>query len=54
MPTPEENAAINAGIAADPDAYDLSQTEFKKLRPMRGRSAVDGTKVQLQSGSTPR
>ncbi len=23
VPTPEENAAINAGIAADPDTYEL-------------------------------
>ena len=47
MPTPEQDAAINAGIAADPDTYELSKTEFKQLRPMRGRPLGSGTKVQL-------
>ncbi|KAF3999608.1 BrnA antitoxin family protein [Glaciimonas immobilis] len=47
MPTAEENAAINAGIAADPDSYEMSPTEFKQLRPMRGRPVGGGTKVQM-------
>lgn len=47
MPTPEQDAAIDAGIAADPDTYALSKTEFKQLRPMRGRPPGSGTKVQL-------
>lgn len=29
MPTVEEDTAINAGIAADPDAYELNKAEFK-------------------------
>ena len=32
VPTPKENAAINAGIAADPDTYELGATEFTRLR----------------------
>lgn len=49
MPTPEEDAAIDAGIAADPDTYELSKTEFKQLRPVRqrGRPAGSGTKEQI-------
>jgi uncharacterized protein (DUF4415 family) len=43
--TPEEEAAINAGIAADPDTYELSDTEFKQLRP--GRPLGSGKKVQV-------
>ncbi|CAH2784856.1 MAG: Uncharacterized protein conserved in bacteria [uncultured Caballeronia sp.] len=31
--TPEEDAAINRGIAADPDAAALSTQEMKALRP---------------------
>lgn len=38
-PTAAENRLINAGIAADPDTYELSEEEFKKLKPAlpRGR-----------------
>ncbi len=32
--TPEEEAAINRGIAADPDAASLSAQEMKALRPL--------------------
>ncbi len=39
LPTDEEDAAINAGIAADPDTYEFSAAEFKQLRPLRGRPA---------------
>ena len=45
MPTPEEDAAINAGIAQDPDTYELGGAEFKQLR--RGRPLGSGTKVQV-------
>jgi len=34
IPTDEEDAAINAGIAADNDTYELSNEEFAKLKPM--------------------
>jgi uncharacterized protein (DUF4415 family) len=36
-PTAEEEAQINQGIAADPDARELTDEEFKQLRPFRGR-----------------
>lgn len=47
--TPEEEAAINAGIAADPDTYVLSDEEFKQLKPLklRGRPAGSGDKEQI-------
>ncbi len=34
VPTPEEDAEIAAGIAADPDTYELSDEEFSQLRPI--------------------
>lgn len=33
MPTPEEDAAINAGIAADPDSHELDAEWFAKAKP---------------------
>ena len=45
LPTDSENAQINAGIAADPDAYEMSPAEFKQLR--RGRPLGSGKKVQV-------
>ncbi len=47
--TPEEEAAINAGIAADPDTYVLSDEEFKQLKPLklRGRPVGSGSKEQI-------
>lgn len=49
LPTAEENAAINAGIASDPDTRELSEDEFKQLKPIRprGRPMGSGRKVQL-------
>lgn len=35
-PSPEEDAAINAAIADDPDIYELNDQEFALLHPMRG------------------
>ncbi len=45
MPTPDEDAAINAGIAQDPDTYEVGANEFRQLR--RGRPLGSGTKVQV-------
>ena len=32
-PTPEEEAAINAGIAADPDTFELDDDWFTRAKP---------------------
>lgn len=45
LPTDEEEATINAGIAADPDTREVSSEEFKKMR-RRGRPLGSGKKEQ--------
>jgi len=49
IPTPAEDAAINAGIAADSDTYELSDAEFAQLKPIRprGRPVGSGQKEQV-------
>ncbi|MEQ5838911.1 hypothetical protein BWP39_02735 [Paraburkholderia acidicola] len=49
MPTDEEDAAINRGIAADPDTYEVSAEDFKKMKPLgaRGRPRLETPKVLL-------
>ena len=42
IPTPEEDATINAGIASDPDTYELTAVEFTQLRPVIGRPKSTG------------
>ena len=42
-PTPEEDAAINAGIAADPDTEELDDAWFARARPA---SVVDPELVE--------
>ena len=46
LPSPGEDAAINAGIAADPDTYELSASEFKQLRSV-GRPKAEATKQRI-------
>ena len=46
LPTEEEERAINAGIASDPDTYELSDAEFSKLRPV-GRPPAEVTKDKI-------
>jgi uncharacterized protein (DUF4415 family) len=52
LPSPDEDAAINKGIAADPDTYELNEAEFKRLKLVRprGRPAGSGSKIQLTLG----
>ena len=33
MPSDAEDAVINAGIAADPDTFELTDADFKRMRP---------------------
>ena len=57
IPTPEEEAAINAGIAADPDTYELTDEEMALLKPMntpinelhgvKGRPKAEVTKERI-------
>ena len=52
MPSPEEDAAIDAGIASDPDTCALSKTEFKQLQPIwRGRPAGSASDQAEQAGA---
>ena len=53
LPTPEENAAINAGIAADLDTHELTDVEFAQLKPMRGRPPVDVKRPMLSMRVDP-
>ncbi|CAE6694132.1 hypothetical protein R69619_00393 [Paraburkholderia nemoris] len=50
LPTLEEDAEINRGIAADPDTYELSNAEFKTLRPF---SEVVAERQSQRKGQTP-
>jgi uncharacterized protein (DUF4415 family) len=47
MPTPEEDEAINRGIAADPDTFEVSDEAFKQMKPLgsRGRPRLESPKV---------
>ncbi|MBS4099372.1 MAG: BrnA antitoxin family protein [Sulfuricella sp.] len=49
LPTPAENAAINAGIAADPDTYELPDAAFKQLRRVgRPVAAVPKERITIR------
>jgi uncharacterized protein (DUF4415 family) len=52
-PTESEEAAINAGIAADKDTYELTPAEFKQLRPVRGRPRLDAPKQRITIRLSP-
>ncbi|VWD15209.1 BrnA antitoxin family protein [Burkholderia contaminans] len=49
MPTHEEDAAINRGIAADPDTFEVTEGDFKKMKRLgaRGRPRAANPKVLL-------
>lgn len=44
LPTPEENDAINAGIAADPDTFELTDEWFAKAKK-GGRPKSESPKI---------
>ena len=48
MPSDEEDAAINSGIASDPDTYEVSAEQMKAMQPLgkrgRGRPKLASTK----------
>ncbi|OQX07922.1 MAG: hypothetical protein BWK73_26770 [Thiothrix lacustris] len=48
-PTDEEDAQIRAGIAADPDTYEVvSDEDWARMKPMgRGRPKADVTKDRI-------
>jgi uncharacterized protein (DUF4415 family) len=52
-PTKAEEATINAGIAADGDTYELSDAEFRQLRPMRGRPRSAAPKQRITIRLSP-
>jgi len=51
IPTKEEDARINAGIASDEDTHELGATEFKHLR--RGRPVAVTTKERITIRLSP-
>ena len=52
IPTNKEETAINAGIDSDPDTYEMSGTESKRLRPI-GRPKADVTKERISIRLSP-
>jgi uncharacterized protein (DUF4415 family) len=48
-PTDEEDAAINRGIAEDPDTFEVPPEDFKKMKRLgaRGRPRLETPKVLL-------
>ena len=54
LPTDEEDTVINAGIAADPDTYELCDAEFSLLKPQRlGRPLSEQTKERITIRLSP-
>ncbi len=52
IPGDEEDARINAGIAADPDTYELSDEDFKRLKPV-GRPKSENPKEAVSIRFSP-
>lgn len=52
VPTREEDEAINRGIAADPDTYELGATELKQMKRI-GRPKAEITKERITIRLSP-
>ena len=61
IPSPEEDAAINAAIASDPGAVELTDEEFEGLRPASAghhrveprRASASRPRVSRRAGVAP-
>lgn len=54
LPDEAEDAAINNGIANDPDTYELTVAEFAQLRPVKaGRPKAQITKERITIRLSP-
>jgi len=52
--TPEEDAQINAGIAADPDTFEPTDAQFAQFRPVKlGRPFAEQTKEKITIRLSP-
>jgi len=47
IPNKEEDAIINAGIASDPDTYEMNDEEFTRLRPYYTEQAIEEVTIGL-------
>ncbi len=52
LPSDEEEAKINEGIASDPDTHELSEQESRRLRPL-GRPKAEVTKERITIRLSP-
>lgn len=52
VPTREEDEAINRGIAADPDTFELSTADVKQMKKL-GRPKADVTKERITIRLSP-
>lgn len=54
IPADEEDRAINAGIASDPDTLEIRNTQFAKMRPVKlGRPFAEQTKERIRIRLSP-
>ena len=50
LPTDQEDIAINAGIATDPDTYEFTDEDFARLKPVK---ADEQTKERITVSLSP-